>query len=148
MDVYYYVLRLGLPPAQAQEVTQEVFLRLYMKLREGEQIENVRGWIFRVAHNYGLKVKAKDKGHEVWDPDGQPVPARELSPEEQLLGSERQRRIEAAMKELSPQQQQVLHLRAEGLRYREIAETIGVTTSTVNEFLRRALVKLRKAANE
>ncbi len=50
-DVYRYLLTLGLHPPRAQEAVQEVFLRLYATLKKGEQIENPRGWIFRVAHN-------------------------------------------------------------------------------------------------
>jgi RNA polymerase sigma-70 factor (ECF subfamily) len=148
LDVYYYVLRLGLSPAQAQEVTQEVFLRLFLKMREGEEIENVRGWVFRVAHNFGLQTKAKEKGHESWDPETFPVSSAEADPEQQLLGTEREGRIRAAISQLSPQQQQVLHLRSEGLRYREIAAALGVATSTVNEFLRRGIAKVRSAVHE
>jgi RNA polymerase sigma-70 factor (ECF subfamily) len=58
---------------------------------------------------------------------------------------ETRRRVQEAIADLSPQQQQVLQLRAAGLRYREIAETIGIGTSTVNEFMRRAVARLRKA---
>src|ERR1700761_4788001 len=53
-DVYRYLLTLGLHPPRAQEAVQEVFLRLYATLKKGETIQNPRGWIFRVAHNYGL----------------------------------------------------------------------------------------------
>ena len=45
---------------------------------------------------------------------------------------------------LSAQERQCLLLRAEGLRYREIGEILGVGTSTVGEFLQRALRKLMK----
>src|SRR6185369_17554948 len=41
-DVYRYLLTLGLHPPQAQEATQEVFLRLYTTLRKGEEIQNPR----------------------------------------------------------------------------------------------------------
>jgi DNA-directed RNA polymerase specialized sigma24 family protein len=41
-----------------------------------------------------------------------------------------------------------LYLRAEGLRYNEIAATIGVGASTVGEFLNRAVTRLRKAIDE
>src|ERR1700719_1283987 len=58
-DVYRYLLSLGLHPPQAQEATQEVFLRLYVTLKKGEDIQNPRGWIFRVAPNLGLKIRAK-----------------------------------------------------------------------------------------
>src|SRR5215469_974661 len=60
-DVYRYLLTLGLPPPQAQETTQEVFLRLYLALEEGERIEKTRAWVFRVAHNLGLDMRAKNQ---------------------------------------------------------------------------------------
>ena len=41
----------GLFPPQAQEAAQEVFLKLYIELRQGTKIENWRAWLFRVAHN-------------------------------------------------------------------------------------------------
>jgi RNA polymerase sigma-70 factor, ECF subfamily len=146
-DVYYYVLTLGLSPGQAQDVAQEVFLKLYIQLCAGEEIRNERGWVFRVAHNEALKLKAKERNHSEITPDLEPV-STESTPEKSLLEDESRNRLEKALSELSPQQRQVLHLRASGLRYREIAETIGITTSTVNEFLRRAVVRLRKAMYE
>jgi RNA polymerase sigma-70 factor (ECF subfamily) len=53
--------------------------------------------------------------------------------------------LSRAIGELSPQQKNCLHLRAQGLRYREIAETIGISTSAVGEFLRRAVTRLKEA---
>src|SRR2546423_2815803 len=58
-DVYRYLLTLGLHPPRAQEAVQEVFLRLYATMKKGEEIENPRAWVFRVAHNYGLKVRER-----------------------------------------------------------------------------------------
>ena len=46
-DVYRYLLGLGLHPPQAQEAAQEVFLRLYVTLKKGDDIQNPRGWIFQ-----------------------------------------------------------------------------------------------------
>jgi RNA polymerase sigma-70 factor (ECF subfamily) len=147
-DVYYYAQTLGLSAGQAQEVTQEVFLRLYVALRDGEEIQNPRGWVFRVAHNFGLKVRAKERDHGSLDGAVERSPSSEKTPEQQYLNRELQERIREALADLSPQQRQCLHLRAAGLRYREIGETIGIGTSTVNEFVRRAVSKLRKALHE
>jgi RNA polymerase sigma-70 factor (ECF subfamily) len=147
-DVYYYVLTLGLSPAQAQEVAQEVFLRLYTTLRDGNDIQNDRAWIFRVAHNQALKMRTKEREYSTIDSQAEVAVSAAQSPEQQAIGRQRDRRIREALDELSPQQRQCLHLRASGLRYREIAETIGIGTSTVNEFLRRAVAKLRKALDE
>src|SRR5437868_11536540 len=80
-DVYRYLLTLGLHPPQAQEAVQEVFLRLYTTLKKGEQVENPRGWIFRVAHNYGLKLRARQASEAPFDPE---MEARLLAPAESV----------------------------------------------------------------
>ena len=125
-----------------------VFLRLYVTMRDGEEIQNIRGWVFRVAHNYGLKVKAKEREHGIIDDGIERSPGSAPSPEHEAIENERQRRIRDAFNDLSPQQRQCLQLRAAGLRYREIGETVGIGTSTVNEFIRRAVTRLRKALHE
>jgi hypothetical protein len=45
-EVYRYLLVLGVGPDLAQEICQEVFLRLYGTLRKGQKIDNTRAWIF------------------------------------------------------------------------------------------------------
>lgn len=143
-----YLLCLGLPAAQAQEVTQEVYLRLYQTMRKGQEIENIRAWLFRVAHNQGLKVRSREKSFRMLHPDWERFPQPETeSPERQLLHRERISRVASALKSLSPQQRNCLYLRSEGLRYREIAEIMGVSLSTVNEFLRRGISHLAEAVH-
>lgn len=147
-DVYRYLLLLGLHPPEAQESAQEVFLRLYATLKKGEEIENPRAWIFRVAHNLGLKVRSRqemlpfDPGIEAWAAD----PGR--NPEQDLLEREKWRRFHHAVEALSEQQRRCLHLRLEGLRYPEIGAALGISASAVGEFLRRAMTRLRKTAHE
>jgi RNA polymerase sigma-70 factor, ECF subfamily len=147
-DVYYYLLSFGLDPGQAQDLAQEAFLRLYKALREGQQIRNERAWIFRVAHNLGIDARAAQRRVQPFqDGDATPAVAPD-NPERKLLDAERRLRVDRAIADLSPQQRQCLLLRAEGLRYREIAETIGVSVSSVAEFLRRAVAKLKRIAHE
>jgi RNA polymerase sigma-70 factor (ECF subfamily) len=67
------------------------------------------------------------------------------TPERALLDREKFHRLHEAVSALSPQQRHCLHLRVEGFRYREIAEIVGISTSTVGEFLGRAVKRLRKA---
>jgi RNA polymerase sigma-70 factor (ECF subfamily) len=148
-DVYHYLLRLGLNPAHAQEATQEVFLRLHRALSGGESIRNPRAWIFRVAHNLAVSQHA---AAERWMPLEPGVEAaltdRGPGPERDAIQRQRAERLQAALAELSPQQRKCLYLRAEGLRYREIAETVGVGISTVSQFLTRAIARLRCVADE
>src|ERR1035441_10404359 len=144
-DVYRYLLTLGLVPAQAQQATQDVFLRLCAALRKGQRIANMRAWIFRVAHNHGLTLRGQEQRWRPFDPDLEMrIPERAGSPEQRLIERERNRNLDHALASLSPQQRQCLHLRTEGFRYREIAGILNISDSGVGEFLRRAIVRLRK----
>jgi RNA polymerase sigma-70 factor, ECF subfamily len=149
-DVFRYLLTLGLYPPQAQEATQEVFLRLYVTMKnKEEEIRSPRAWIFRVAHNYGLKVRARQAHEPPYDAE---IETRlvnpELNPERSLLERERMGRFHRAMEGLSEQQRRCLFLRLEGLRYPEIGAALGISSSAVGEFLRRAITRIRKVTND
>src|SRR5271154_100030 len=83
-----YVLSFGISVHDAEEVTQEVFLSLFRHLQLGRSRKNLRGWIFRVAHNLALKLRhanqrSRDKTASDWKIAGElldPSP----NPEEQL----------------------------------------------------------------
>jgi RNA polymerase sigma-70 factor (ECF subfamily) len=75
-------------------------------------------------------------------------PDPSLNPEELFLQKEQLLRLDSAMSQLTERQRQFVHLRAEGLRYREIAEVLGTTVSTVNETLRRAIVRIMEKLYE
>ena len=148
-DVYRYLLTLGLHPPLAQDATQDVFLSLYVALRKGETIHNPRAWVFRVAHNHGLNLRERQDYVRSFEPEIEScLPAPEKSPEQALIEQERMARLHHAIEGLSAQQKSCLYLRAEGLRYQEIAQVIGVGTSTVGEFLRRAITRLRRASHD
>jgi RNA polymerase sigma-70 factor (ECF subfamily) len=144
-DVYRYLLSLGIHPPQAQEGAQEVFLRLYATLKKGENIQNPRAWIFRVAHNLGLKIRARQNNQAPFDADLESqIVAPELNPEQSLLEREKTLRFHNAIQQLSDQQRRCLSLRLEGLRYPEIGSVLGISASAVGEFLRRAIARLKK----
>jgi len=81
---------------------------------------------------------------EQWSEVVKPETAKSATPEELFQRREKITRIHAAIATLSEQQKECLYLRAEGFRYREIADVLGVTVSTVAESLRRAVRKLSK----
>lgn len=145
-DVYRYLLSLGLYPPQAQEGAQEVFLRLYATLKKGEKIQNPRAWIFRVAHNLGLKIRARQNFQAPFDADLESrLAGPAMDPEQSLLDREQGLRFHKAIERLSNQQRQCLFLRLEGLRYPEIGSVLGISPSAVGEFLRRAIARLKKS---
>jgi RNA polymerase sigma-70 factor (ECF subfamily) len=142
-----YLRYLGLREAQTQDVLQELYLRLYQRLLKGTPIENRKAWLFRVAHHEGLNAKKRNKVLEADEPDWDRLIAPSESPERTLLNKEQMEQVKKALRSLSPQQRHCLYLRSEGLRYREIAETLGISVSSVNEFLRRALRRLAEAVD-
>lgn len=148
--IYRYLIALGTKPSVAQDLTQELFLKLYATIGKGKQIQNVRAWMFTVASNLALNhLRAENYRPSITGEDvgrwleSQAQPGAD--PEKALLERERSAALQEAISALSPQQRVCLHLRAEGFRYREIAKILGVTVPTVAEFIRRAISKLKRA---
>lgn len=149
--LYRYVLSLGLSPHDADDVAQETFLRLHRHLlSDGVPADDgpLRGWVFRVAQNlaHDRHRRAVPRAADSLDDSAaarRAVDQRE-GPEQRLLTDERAARVQAAMQALPARQQQCLRLRAEGLRYREIAEVLQVSVSTVADLIHQALAQLGK----
>ena len=141
--IYTYLLYCGVPPQRAQELVQDSFLKLHLKMSKGEEVENPRAWLYRVAYHSALRHHSREP---VFDQIGSNIrlAGPEMDPESALMDRQRRSALVAAVRDLSPQQRNCLHLRAQGLRYREIAGTIGISTSAVSEFLRRAVTRLKE----
>jgi RNA polymerase sigma-70 factor (ECF subfamily) len=134
----------------AEDITQEAFLQLYRSLEAGESISNVRAWIFRVARNMALNQVKRENffapiDETAWRDLMQALPDPRLDPEQRLMRHQKLERINAALGTLTTVERHCLYLRAQGLRYREIAEIAELTTTTVAETLYRAVAKLAKS---
>jgi RNA polymerase sigma-70 factor (ECF subfamily) len=118
-------------------------------LRKGDKLENPRAWVFRVAHNLGLKIRSRQNSEEPLAPEwGEQYAGQSGNPESELLERERMTRFHSAVEGLSEQQRRCLFLRMEGLRYPEIGSALGISASTVGEFLRRAMERLKRVLYE
>jgi RNA polymerase sigma-70 factor (ECF subfamily) len=145
--VYYYLLVVLGNPEEAEDITQDAFLQLYKTLRSGQTIQQVRFWLFRVAHNLALNRMRQHDVRSVtqtWDDIAAQWPDPAPSPEQAIIAREEFRRIHATFALLSPQEKQCLQLRVEGFRYREIAEILHVSLPSVAEYVRRAIQKLSR----
>ncbi len=142
-----YLLVLGLSAHDGEEIIQESFLLLFQHLQQGKPRQNLRGWVFRVARNLALKQRFSNQQHlrklvEI-DEDllVQPVD-RNPNPEEHLESRLRQARLLAVVRALPEQDRSCLVMQAEGLRYREIAEALGISLGSVAASMARSLAKL------
>jgi RNA polymerase sigma-70 factor (ECF subfamily) len=143
-----YLVCLGLSSDEAQDVAQDAFLSLHRHLSAGGSQENIRSWLFRVAHNRARNQQASYH-RRFGDPLEQAVglPLDEATPERALLEKEKFQRLGDAIRTLENSERECLLLRASGLRYREIGEVLGIATSTVADTVDRAIKKLAEKCN-
>ena len=154
--VYNLVSRLVDNPADAADVTQEVFLKVFRKVDGFRAESSLKTWIYRIAVNearnqrrWFMRHRAKETGLEPAHPDAQGPedwladPGR--SPFETALDAETCALIETALQQVSPNYRAALVLReVEDLSYEEIAEVLEVSLGTVKSRILRGRESLRK----
>jgi RNA polymerase sigma-70 factor (ECF subfamily) len=145
-----YVRAFGLSAETTEDVVQEVFLQLFRHLQLGRSRANLRGWVFQVGHNLALKQRAKtakrQKTEAPWDAAlFELLIDPEANPEQQLAEERRTRRLRAVLSVLPERDRQCLCLRAEGLRYRDIAKVMNISLGAVAKSLTRAITRLTNA---
>jgi RNA polymerase sigma-70 factor (ECF subfamily) len=145
-----YVSAFGLSIEVTEDVVQEVFLQLFRHLRLGRSRANLPGWLFRVAHNLALKQRDKTARRHRWEGTWDATLVNRVTdpaadPEQQLTDDRRTRRLRAVVLALPERDRRCLFLRAEGLRYREIAKVLDVSLGAVAKSLARTMTRLTNA---
>ncbi len=141
-----YLKSVGISSADAEEVAQDTFMALFLHLRAGKRRDNLRGWIFRTGRNLALKRRQANSREILADPPP-PAAGPEACPETNaVLAAERQR-LEAVVRALPGRDRECLLLRAEGLRYREIAETLDMSLGAVAASLSKSFSRLSNVSD-
>jgi RNA polymerase sigma-70 factor (ECF subfamily) len=145
-----YLTGFMLAVPDAEEIVQETFLALFQHLRQGGPRDNLKGWLFRVAHNLALKKRYRERRE--YQNLSVSLPAEDLvldpglNPEDQLASRQTRAKLMAVVQALPEQDRQCLILRAEGLRYREIAGVLDMSLGSISISLGRSLARLSRAA--
>ena len=153
--VYGLLFRLVGNRVEAEDLTQEAFLKLYRhafskrpftKLKPGPvQEQNISAWLYRVATNLGydaLRSRRRSQERDTLllpDPQGSPAAEKEVEQREQ------QTAVRATLARLPQRQVQLLLLRQMGLSYAECAAICDVAPGSVGTLLARAAKAFRKA---
>jgi RNA polymerase sigma-70 factor (ECF subfamily) len=151
--IYRFLLTQGLPAATAQEVTQDVFVELFIALRRGTRIISDQGWLYSVAAKSAVDFWRRE-GKALWvelDAEESKLDIASelyLSPECQIEKAQRLGRVASELLKLPREQRLSIQLRFEGLRYREIATVMGVAVSTASEWVSIAVRRLRGVARD
>jgi RNA polymerase sigma-70 factor (ECF subfamily) len=152
-EIYRFLVSQGVESAKAQELAQDVFVKLFVAVAKGTEIGSERAWLYGVASKLAVDYWRRD-GRPMWvELDSFPAMAeslcsKDLTPEATFARKERLQRVANTMARLPKEQRLGIHLRMQGLRYRAIAKILGVSVSTTAELLSIAVERLRSAANE
>ncbi len=152
-QIYRFLVGQGLEPAKAQEAAQDVFVRLFVAITKGTEINSEQSWLYGVASKLAVDYWRRE-GRSMWvELDSVPMMAEnlrstELTPEAAAVRNQRLRRVADMLARLPKEQRLGIHLRMQGLRYRDIAKILGVSVSTTAGLLATAVARLRSTANE
>jgi RNA polymerase sigma-70 factor (ECF subfamily) len=136
-----YILRLGMPDATAEEVTQEAMLLVWRKAHLFNSAKaSASTWIFTLARNQSIDRMRRDKMPLYELPEEEPDPEQRDMGEHSII----EERMKAAIATLPEGQAQVLHLSYyEGKSHSEIADQLGIPLGSVKSRLRLAFSKLK-----
>ncbi len=142
-----YLLRLGAPVGQAEELVQEVMLTLWRKARLFDPTKaSLSTWLFRVARNRHIDSLRRDKRGELDEDDPYLQPEREVDAGEQLDANLRDKRVRKCLDALPEEQLFLVRLAFfKGLSHSQIAEEAGLPLGTVKSRIRLAFSRLRRS---
>jgi len=144
--IYGYILTITHSPISAEELTQEIFLKLWIIRDELINVQNLDGYIFKIARNKTLNYLRKASYDEKFlkDLQGHMV-TDENNVDRQINMRQYEHLLNEAIQSLSPQRKAVYELsRHEGLTFDQIAQRLGLSRNTVRNHLVEALKKVRE----
>lgn len=155
-DVYRFLCHLDPDRAEAEDLFQEVWLRVARHIGEKPDPAGLKPWLFAIAANLYRDTLRKKRVRRLFflskarTAGSEPVPAELLSPETEnpaLLAEQAvlRRRIDQAVAGLPERQRRVFVLQeVEGLKQDEIAGALGIPVGTVKSLMHRAVRRLQK----
>jgi RNA polymerase sigma-70 factor (ECF subfamily) len=140
--VFNVTLRITGKQQDAEEVTQDVFVRVHRHLKDFEYRSSLKTWLYRIAVNAALtrydRLKRQWQTQVELDPElAEVIPAPQAASETDRKDTAE--RLEYFLQKLNPDQRTCLVLREiEGLSYEEIAQTLRININTVRTRILRA----------
>lgn len=144
-DIYSYVAYSVGSQSEAEDITQEIFLKAYRALGSFRGDSEVRTWLFVIARNTVRSHFARKKPPSAGEEELVTLPSNDATPEQAVTDRERLGLLQKALLELNETQRSVVILRnIHGYSTRETARILNCTEANVKVQLFRALRKLRK----
>ena len=135
-------------PAEREDLLQEIIVAIWRALPRFRGECSERTFVFRIAHNRGLTHIARHCLPTTELTGNLEVADAKPSPEQALAAQQQQKRLHAAVQQLSLGYRQVVTMVLEGMTYGEIADVLGITEGNVGARLTRARQLLRSLCKE
>ena len=148
-ELQIYLTRLLRDADTAMDLTQETFLRVseHASPDKANEVTHVRSYLYRVAHNLAIDHVRAQKRNPVAGADD--IPNNSPSPEQIVGGQSELEYVRRALDELPEKTREIFTLvRVEGLTYRETAEQLGISDSSVQKHVARAIAHVMKRMRE
>lgn len=143
--LYTLAVRLLGDQSEAEDITQETFLRAYEKIEEfrGEALFST--WLYRICYNQCLNCLARRKNDRGKDIAAESHPDSAPAVPDQLLATERQEQVRWAITQLKQELREVIVLyHTASLSYEEIADLLRLPVGTVRSRLHRGREQLKE----
>jgi len=144
-DIYNFVYRLTGSKEEAEDLTQETFVKAYMELKHLREDSRFKSWLFSIARNE-VYQRARRHAFKTKSLEEEPVQIRsqEKNPEEAYLHGELSELVQSALDSLPLKLKTVLILAAvQNHSYQEIAEMVGRSMAAVKTDIHRARLRVR-----
>ena len=143
--LYQYSLAICKSSMLAEDVVQEVFIKIWEKRETLKEEHAIQSFLFTIARHRLLDlIKRAAKEAEVFREMAGHLPTMDHQIEQSIAYQERYTHVQHAISNLPPQRQLIFRLsREEGLSYAEIAQNLGITKGTVNIQIVKALKSIR-----
>lgn len=153
--VYFLALDMAGNPVDAEDISQEVFLKVFRSFSTFRRGARLGSWLYRITYNAAIdhlrrrgqtpEPVADDVLESLSRAEGGPSARGADDPGAGVESSQLQARIARALEKVSPQEKAVFVLRHyEDLKLKDIAETLDLSVGSVKSYLFRAVHKLQK----
>lgn len=149
--VYRYAFRMTRDTGDAEDITQETFVKVWRHIKKYNTNQNFSTWLLSIAHNTAIDLLRKRKDFVFSDFDNEIGDFSETIadiaplPPEIFARAEQKKLLDGALGQLSPAYREILTLyNEEELTFAEIGAILDKSPNTVKSQYRRALLTLRK----